>query len=292
MFISDTLVFVELPKTGCTHIRKLLCDVFDGQLIGKHNYPTADMFLRDSTFVGSIRNPWELYISIWSYGCDKKGGLYERVTRPHCITLSNCRTPKKLYNKIAGPHSRRKLDIRKKPLCFLTALQNEITRKPCKWKDLYTYTDDKKGFRTWLKAIHSTKRRYDFGEGYGFSAINSFAGLLTYRYTSLFCRNNHLLFSKKHIHDYKSLQAFEKSNLYITHFIRNENLEGDFIKILTACGIELSENQKQRILTSEKTNTSSRSLGVEYYYDQETAELIRQREKLIIDHFGYLPPSV
>ena len=39
MFIADRLIYVELPKTACTHIGKLLALVVPGEQRGKHNKP-------------------------------------------------------------------------------------------------------------------------------------------------------------------------------------------------------------------------------------------------------------
>jgi len=43
---------------------------------------------------------------------------------------------------------------------------------------------------------------------------------------------------------------------------------------------------------NEKTNTSSRKHGPEYYYDRKSEDLIAEREKLIIEKFGYVAPSL
>ncbi len=80
MFVSDRLVFLELHKTGCTRIRSILATLLDGELIGNHN--RADPALLDGTraFLGSVRDPWVWYTSLWAYGCDGKGGLYHALT--------------------------------------------------------------------------------------------------------------------------------------------------------------------------------------------------------------------
>jgi hypothetical protein len=40
-----------------------------------------------------------------------------------------------------------------------------------------------------------------------------------------------------------------------------------------------------------RTNTSSRRRGPEYYYDATTEKLVGDREKLIVEKFGYRAPS-
>ena len=53
MFIADRLIYVELPKTACTHIGKLLALVVPGEQRGKHNKPSQAEFDRQPVFLGS-----------------------------------------------------------------------------------------------------------------------------------------------------------------------------------------------------------------------------------------------
>lgn len=81
MFVSERFVYLELHKTGCTHIRDILNELLDGGLIGKHNQATPELFRQRKIFFGSVRNPWEWYTSLWAYGCDNRGALFNNVTR-------------------------------------------------------------------------------------------------------------------------------------------------------------------------------------------------------------------
>jgi hypothetical protein len=40
-----------------------------------------------------------------------------------------------------------------------------------------------------------------------------------------------------------------------------------------------------------KTNTSSKKRGARYYYDDETEKLVGDRDRFIVEKFGYLAPS-
>ena len=81
------------------------------------------------------------------------------------------------------------------------------------------------------------------------------------------------------------------SDCYIDHFIRNERLEEDLIGALDSCGVRLSENQRDRIRSSGRTNASSRKQNASYYYDDDTIALVYERERFIVDKFGYVPPT-
>jgi hypothetical protein len=57
LFISEKIVFMELHKTGCTHIRNTLKTILDGDFVGKHNQASSDLFRRERIFLGSVRDP-------------------------------------------------------------------------------------------------------------------------------------------------------------------------------------------------------------------------------------------
>lgn len=79
MFVSDTIVYVQLQKTGSTHIAELFSRFVGGKKKGKHNKPKSILMQSSRKFISSIRNPWEWYVSLWTYGCDGRGGLCERL---------------------------------------------------------------------------------------------------------------------------------------------------------------------------------------------------------------------
>ena len=73
MFISKKICFLELEKTGISSINKFLKEhIKDGETTQPHNYVTEDLMKKKLFFIGSIRNPYDWYISKWSYGCMMK----------------------------------------------------------------------------------------------------------------------------------------------------------------------------------------------------------------------------
>jgi hypothetical protein len=267
MYLSEKFVFVELHKTGCSHITKLLEYTLDGKVVGKHNAPSQNIINSSRTFIGSIRNPWEWYASLWAYGCDKKGGVYNKVTKPNSA-VKTCR------------------DWLLDPFYSAFLLLNNISRNPELWRQCYADVDDPEAFRRWLYMIHDSKHWHDVGEGYGKYPMSSIAGLLTYRYLKLFCRNDFV-----NIKIMDELIKFEQNNNYIDYFIHNENLEHDFFAALNFAGITLTDEKINRVNSMSKTNTSSKKHPAAYYYDTETIKLVRDREHLIINKFGYKSPA-
>ena len=70
------IIFSHLPKTGGIYIREVLFRVF-----GKKNIILADhaIFSKSAAdiIIGTIRNPWEYYVSCWAVGCDNFGELHK-----------------------------------------------------------------------------------------------------------------------------------------------------------------------------------------------------------------------
>lgn len=267
MFVAEKIVFIELHKTGCSHIGKLLSNVMEGRQIGKHNPAIPELFTNQRSFLGSVRNPWEFYVSLWAHGCDKKGEVYNSVTRKR--------------GRLRGR------GWTNSPLSSAYSLLNDFSRNPNRWKHCYANVQDVSGFRDWLCMMHDKNYWNDFEEGYSLNPMKEFAGLMTYRYLKLFCLGDF-----KKIISLGDLKEFEKRNCYIDYFIRNESLEEDFIRTLELCGIKLSETQKNTIYSSGQTNTSSREKDASYYYDNGTMTMVNDRERLIIDKFRYTPPII
>jgi len=261
MFVGERLVFVELHKTGCTHIRNLLLEVVGGALIDKH---VAITDLRGRLpIVGSMRNPWDWYVSLWAYGCTGGGGVRERTTR--------------------GPSA----DPERSP-------RPELAHGQPDWREVYADAFDAVRFRAWLSMMQDPARRHEVDPFYGTSSISDFAGLLTYRYAY-------------YSTPWTSLQRVERSGgfagadelaRYLDEFgmwrsvILTESLESDLIRVLGEAGYALTVEQRDTIRrrAHHKTQTSQHR-EASYYYDSAALEIVRRRERLIVERFGYAGPT-
>ena len=207
MFVSEKIVYLELHKTGCTHIRNVVNDLVEGEFRGKHNQINSDLLGEKKIIIGSIRDPWEWYTSLWAYGCDRKGGVFSEVTKSG-IEFKD-------------------FNWRKNPYFAFFELLKSLSRSPDKWRRTYKDVSDAGAFREWLYMMHDKKYWNDFREGYGKRLLSNFAGLLTYRYLKLFCVKEGELNRINDIRTYDQLVAYEKENCFISYFIRTENLEND-----------------------------------------------------------------
>ncbi len=267
MFIHDKLIFVELHKTAGTHITGLLRDLLGGEQRGKHNAVPRALLESGRTILGSIRNPWDWYLSLWAYGCDRRGAVHASVTRPR--------------GRVGGK------SLKRNPLHSARALLNDLVRDQGRWKRVYSSVDDPAGFREWLGMMHDPGCWNDFAVTYGTLRLSEFSGYMSFRYLNLFCDGR-----MRSIKTPEQAIAYDRERNYIDHFIRTECLERDFIDTLQRCGVALSESQISRVHSGGKTNASSRSRPASYYYDPATLDLVARREQLIIDRFGYQPPEL
>jgi len=256
MLISDRLIYLALHKTGCSHVLKLLESTtgLNGVVIGKHNTINEVSAERLGDFknkikAGNIRNPWDWYVSLWAFGCMKKGGLYD-----HLVTnnfLKSIKNPKSLF----------------------AAKKN--------WKEVYADAENISLFQKWLKMVLVTDRN-DIPE-FKKNNPHDFIGLLSFRYMQLYTTD--FKSANSVITGYDDLYTFDKKNNFLNMFIRNEYLESDFIELMKK--IEIPETSYSALLQAPKTNASQRK-SYHQYYDTELVELVHAKEKLIIDKHGYI----
>ncbi|MEX2596359.1 MAG: hypothetical protein WEC59_05450 [Salibacteraceae bacterium] len=265
MLIGDELIYLELHKTGCTHTRNILSkiDSLNAKPYGKHNkYHELPKKHRknfdDKIKLGNIRNPWDWYVSLWAFGCLKKGGLYNRVTEsPNIIPLKKARRfmkhPYMLYNN------------------------------PKAWRKVYADANDSKLFRIWLKLILNDSDVY-LGENYKKLPLSEFTGLLSFRYLNLYTYRNKNAFSK--IKSPKQLKSYNEENNFIDIIIPNEKIHTKLVDVAPIIGA--SKKAVETVLSSseQRTNASKRE-DYRHYYDEETMNLVKKKDQLIIDKFGY-----
>jgi hypothetical protein len=293
MLISDKLIFVELQKTGSTHIKGLLRKLVGGENDGKHNVPSEELLGSGKKFVASVRDPWAWYLSLWSYGCLQKGELYERLT--------NEKKWRKLLDKAdqaaAEPaEAEAEDDAAEDDGDVATKAQQKEKGKgkilpdnftPERAKNFwYADPDNAEAFREWLQAVLTVQPlRKVLEAGYGKSPISKAGGLMTFRYFTLCTKNGENV--DKSVSTLEALRTYDKQNCFIDYFVRNASLAEDLIKAIEGCGIELDDEKKKVIREARKTNVSSRPHGPEHYYDDASVQLVARREKFIIEKFGY-----
>lgn len=265
MFVARQLVFVELHKTGSTHICKLLALALEGRQLGKHNRPDAALLASGRSFVGSVRCPWAWYLSLWRYGCAGKGGLHRSLT-----AAAPDWPPGALWHPLAT--GRRWLS----------------GRDPQFWRELYADGADAAAFRRWLVAVHDPQHRWHLGLPYALHPASRHWGVLTVRFLALFCRGPHRRW--RALADAGALGARMGELCYINHFVRTESLVADLLDALAACGVPIDAAMGRRMEQMTPSNTSGARAPLAHWYDSATVELVARREAALIKRFGWQPP--
>ena len=277
MFENDEFIYVQMHKTGCTHITSILSDFLGGEQtsghmdLGKHNPVTPNQLKDKKLFISSIRNPWEWYLSLWTYGVQGNGKLMLRLTQRNFF--------------------RTVVEAFKNPRINHKNLTSELFKNIRIWRALYNDSGDIYAFRKWLKLIHAPSNCCMLGERYGDTMISDWCGFMTYRYLYLCCFKIEQLYDRKSIQCYADLVQFEKDNCYIEYFIRQENLAGDVCSFIEKFK-HLSQTDKANIYEKKRINKSKRSLLISDYYDQTSVDLVYERDRLLVEKFNYSPPNI
>ncbi len=256
---SDTFVYLALQKTGSTFIVSTLSDLFGAQVVGAKHGRLLDQ--ERSKFVfGSIRNPWDLYVSLWSYGCQGEGKMRKKATQ-------------------------RNLAAARRQLPRLGPLVHAATKPTGRWRAHYSEPHSPEKFRRWLVDVHTPWRAAQFEPAFGATRMRRVAGFATYRYCDVYTSDLNSVLGAATESD---LKAAVSENYLPQAMIRFEHLADDLLAATRAAGCVVDEalEQKVRDRAARPVNRSEHKPYWEYY-DDTTRELVRRRDAVIVERHGY-----
>ncbi|MFT7553450.1 MAG: hypothetical protein ACI9BV_003785 [Rhodothermales bacterium] len=276
MFVSERLVFLQLQKTGSTYTEGLLKKTLGGSQRGKHKRLPADA---EPEFVlGSIRNPWDWYVSLWAFGCSGRGGAYNQATGRRLLRI------KSVFGKY------RKLIPGGNPI---VTLPSHWLDPRCRWWEwAYGDPEDPERFRAWLKRLLDPEIEERIIPQFRRTGFIRVGGLLSFRYLWLFSRDNTLLERTNGVPADFDMDAYDRAESALSAVVRLEHLSSDLMAALREAGHDLTPEQELiiRAGTGVDRNASKRRATAKYYDDQ-TRELVANRERFIINRFGYTFPD-
>lgn len=274
MIRSGNLLFLGLQKTGSTFVEDFMERELGGQKINyKHGRIPADYDYSGCTVVGGVRNPWDWYVSFWSYGCQKRGGFSDRALFEQMSLLKRIRISRRQNAPVS-------IQLQKFPEFLLHEMRRNYSRtRRAEWEALLSDAGNPENFRGWLTRLLDPEYRYDSMADYGASEAHRHMGIYSFFYYCLYLKTTHRLYQK----DWRPI---DESELYVSEFVRTESLTSDFARILQRCG-DVSEDSISKLSTSRKINQSERDTDYRRYYDAGTMELVRERERDIITRHGY-----
>lgn len=263
MFVSDKLVYLQLQKTASTHIAQILTEHVGGSYVQKH--ARLDPEFNDRYIIGSIRNPFDWYVSLWAHGCRARGNLVQNLKKRHHFGYrlkTLMRNPFRIGNFVSGATSGFG-----KPISL--------------WNNAYSDAHDPEKFKQWIKMLLAPERKYDMCEGFAESQLYRFAGYMTHRYLRLYSKDLEWM-HRRPFESLTSLKEYDDQHNVVNQFVRVESLEEDLLDILKRVGIEMSDAQSQRVLNMGRTNASKHGT-IEKYYDDETRDLVLRRDEFLFE---------
>lgn len=267
MLITENIVYIGLQKTGCSHTRKILESLFlnHSSIDGHTTYDALPQDVRENfpnmIKMGNIRNPWDWYVSLWAFGCMRKGTIYFKTTKD--VKRGSLKWIKNLFNQNRS--------------------ETKYSMDTSIWKELYSDPNNVENFRKWLKLVLGDFKGA-IGEDYKESIVSNVAGLFTYRYLNLFTYEGKNLV--KSMNDYSTIVQHDKENNFMDLIIRNEKIHEDLLENAEKMGLEFETVKKVLGKFKTKTNASER-MDYHNYYDHETIQLVQSKDRLIIDKYGY-----
>jgi hypothetical protein len=274
MFISVQIIYLHLQKTGGTHVTELLTKYLGGTITHKHG--RLDCAPAGRTVIGSIRNPWDWYVSLFAYGCMGEGAIEGRLTAGRGgLALATLRRA-----------ARRPASWSGLPTIVARQTVGHDTRF---WRRVYADASDIGAFREWLYAILGTRVQNMVFEDPRTMRLHRFVGLYTARAVYLYSDRDAWDAKAKKISNFSDLADFYRAQTVLDRTIRTESIAGDLAVVMAGLGRpEITETMLKQ---HGKTNASKRT-SFERYYNAETIAFVADRDRLIIDSFGYTAPLV
>lgn len=271
MFVNDQLIFIELHKTGTSSIVRQIDAVQPGKTV-RDRYGHKHNRLKESTagrrIVGSVRNPFDWYVSLWSYGCAGKGTLYWQLTAP--------------YHRLARSMVKRTVLMPGQRAAALKTLGLGLRNDPAFWRQVYSDAQNPALFQDWLRAIMSERGKRHMTEGYQFLPLHRVVGFYTYRFLYLF--TDYAAWDREisNCIDYPSLREFYERAGIVETFVRTEHIREDVANLL----VSLGEGVYEVPVSENRLNQSTHRSTADYYTD-ETRALVLEQDRMIFDLFGY-----
>ncbi len=257
--VCEKLVYLQLQKTACSTIGAILIDLFGGtQVFPKHGLLPDPA--TSKCIVGSVRNPWDSYVSLWAFGGQGEGQLHRRLTQ---------RRLKHTARRLPSPRP----------------LLSELTRPMAPWRRLYAAPHTPEQFRSWLARVHTPSHGRELDKVYGRSQVRYVAGLATYRYCRLYAGDLGSVLDSKTTAE---LDSRLEADYLPTAMIRMEYLADDLIAALKVAGYAIDSGMEHEIRTRAqvRTNTSEHWPYVDFY-DDASRDLVSRRDASIITKHGY-----
>ncbi|MCP4073180.1 MAG: hypothetical protein GY742_15805 [Hyphomicrobiales bacterium] len=272
MIITDSAVFLQLPKCASTSLQRALKQHFNGRQFGKHarieNAPKDEM--AGKPIVGGIRDPHSWYLSLWQYGCSQRGINWMSSTSP----VVHGQLPQSADARLRSAEVIQTKEGRARHI------ECETKRDPSLWQQIYSDANDALAFRYWLSLIHEPSHQFVCFPEYGHAFYSDEAGLFTHVFLQLYAKSNETIY----IRDGSSLSdCLMCDALLPDRLIRQSSFADDFVRVLRETDHDVTTDTEANICQAQRVNVSGGESRLSSFYDRKSWETVMQRDRLLIN---------
>jgi hypothetical protein len=269
VFVSDEIVYLQMPKTGSTHATIVLHQYCEGARDEeKHSRLKDHRGYASQLIVSSVRNPWDWYVSLWAFGCTGHGGLWH------------------YFNNL--PRSELREAVKHKDLGSVLRFPFRTLGGHPDWRRLYSDSGNAEHFRKWLMLMLGPEGLHVGHEGYASSPVKASAGFMTYSFVGLTTDYSEWMRRGRKCRSGDELAAFADEYSIVDRVLRAEALNEDILSLMETAGMKVEPAEAAEW---GRHNVSVRRNYADYY-DEETRDLVQRRDRFIIERFGYQPPCI
>lgn len=261
MIEFDGTLFLQLQKTGGTHVERILESCVPHVKHAKHSIPNAAILARNERVLMGLRSPFSWYLSLWSYGISGRSGFEGRVTQrfsPRNLMLSSYENAE-----------------------LLSRLRFESLKRRSDWKTVYQRGDSPEAFRDWLKLLFIEAKNQCLPDGYRPLRNNGETmGFYTWRLVKMALGPH-----PKQLNGTRGESSFQIfcQRSVVSHYLRTESLNDDFLRFIEAFHPKHFEEIRDKLERNSISNSSSRKFSAEKYYDENMTALVSSGDHLIFE---------
>lgn len=267
MYLAENIILLEMPKSGSTYMRRFMDNYFGKENItkkGVHNGISTKKLLDkiqrgDLIVINTIRNPLDWYVSQFAWNTMGKGIYRDIGMRRHEISFEGVKS------------------VIKNPMILL--------RNITEWEEVFRKSHSEDLFHQYLILLLQEKSHH-IDSKYGQLNESLDIGLCTYRFLCIntynFKNNSAELLRTKQLNDFFEINTFP------VRYLKMESLENDLLALAHDVGWNI-ERVKNIIfeMSKKRYNASKRKDNYMSYYDTDSLNLVKSKDRLIFKLFGY-----
>src|SRR5215212_5182721 len=223
MFVTDKIVYLQMQKTGSTHVTNVLAKYCGGRYEEKHSQLKDHRQRGCRLIVSSVRNPWDWYVSQWAFGCTRHGEL------------------RRYFDNL--PRSELRQAVRRGDFgSMLRFPLGTLIGRP-DWQSLYSDPNNEANFREWLRLILEFEGLHIGSQGYASSPVKNAVGLMTYLFLALTTKYAEWMRTGRKCRTYDEVSVFADKHGIVNQVLRPETLNEDLFNLLKATGADVSRKE-------------------------------------------------